>query len=86
MRYQRRDLDDNGFAEVWRNAQQRRCEDIYCWFATIFKNASPFRSAIIDVGTFVRAFGHRREPVLTSPPLAKAPEPRTNRITRMGDD
>jgi hypothetical protein len=67
MRYERHNVDDNGLAEVWRNAQARRFEDIYCWFATIFKTPSHFRSVIADVGAFFRAFAHPSEPLARSP-------------------
>ncbi|WP_213737699.1 hypothetical protein [Bradyrhizobium sp. dw_411] len=56
MRYGRHRLDDDDFAEVWRSAQARRSQDIYCWFTTIFQNPSRIRSAIASVGVFLRTF------------------------------
>jgi hypothetical protein len=37
MQHERPDYDDAQLADIWRNAQHRRTEDIYFWFTHLFE-------------------------------------------------
>jgi hypothetical protein len=37
MQHERRDLDDDDLAEIWRSAQRRRTEDLHSWFTHTFR-------------------------------------------------
>jgi hypothetical protein len=45
MRHERHDFDHDDLAEIWRSAQHRRTEDVYSWFANIFKKRLQLKSS-----------------------------------------
>jgi hypothetical protein len=45
MQHEQHDYDDDDLAGIWRSAQHRRTEDIYCWVTHFFERRRQLKSS-----------------------------------------